>query len=1378
MIASLCAEVKPSTPEKVPQFNVASKVGWHRQLRDKPVVSSQGANNRILLAKLPKKSIESPRKTEALNDTQSQVSGEGSVSIRSTSLLDQEETMHSMGNGNNDYTNHSTGNLKQDESMHSSSERFHMDSFYSGRKLQVTSKSSFNEAYLSSLSSNTFSNQSIMSQSIVSSIKSPAARSQNERIAFLLDPTPEYSAQTMKSEFSSALSPGPSARSGHSIANSIISASPMSAAQSPEFNADFDAFFVENDAKNSTSSGGFFSNDSKEPEGTKGLLDAAVAAAVADMIVTDTPKSCTSKVADLSAWDVTETTNQPTETEQTKGTIVFSPIKSPRTKVNFSESVSILPNESGRSHSPPGFVFNDSDDSDVIVAPDPPVHCGGTDGFALSDSLFEPDLDDEEDATTDNESTDKSDKSDKSLNAELKQGLLKMDSSVDFEIKETPAELKQGSSSTKQTVSTSIRSGMSSIQNDSVDIVPAEGNEGSTSIRTGLSDFQSTKISNESENSNTMHSTTSFPNLIVDVIQKETVNMIHVDHRVSVNLPSRYPDTIQEELDTKSVPFSSKSSSKDETTAFSGIKDNPTTTTDASSGERTGSAAYSSDPASSDSGNETGNETGFTAFSGFTGYNTYATFETPLGYHDFEPATRNLLPPIRTEDGEDGENYASPVSKSSRVWPSSFGKRVGDAIKNVLAKASPKGGVSTPSGREKRPESRSLFSSVDDDDDIFEGLEAEDEKFFEELKMAPMTPITPRTDAKTPKQANSKLGGKRDIQVRSGDAPPTPRMGLPSPSGQVDSSQRNSVRLPKKDTKLSDVPKAPPISLLKTQKRNPSSSAGMATNPHSLYSNDRSGTVLDESEVLHNVNSDITSSLIGGPISGPIIPSKSTKAVESYPTLDFEVKNENSDSASKDQPQRSPMSKSSRKSKSSKTSSSKTMSSQSDQKLSKTDKKNSSGRYSTKSKVDNKAQPDQAAEVEVDEEDKNRTTSMFMSLGCGGLVDLSSGFASLCTPASKVDPTVDVEPEEDPSKDFHSVSSHSRLTELEKKVWSEWDRLNGSVINASTDISIGKPAEKKDDHDKKREAARDKLLDIASTAMSSHISVKSGKSSANEAVEPTLMVPNEQIVSASVSTESGGTKETGSGISGNTSATESGESGGSSSQEASTHGSSTDYSSCVESDFVSDDKSTSTHTKSATTPTAGPILLSFSQRSLMEKFSKQLSAVGVEVLKLNRRKQWQIRYFTVSQEQIALSAHEAVSKTGEIAKCPKALLWLKKFNPKNGGYGITNIDKEGHGGMLLVDLVDIQVSDTAEDTLESPIPKKLDKFKNSVRVTLQYKMNGILRSIEFRCKDNDEAQFLCTCMRVIRDLLRRERSLRQKSNKIQQTKKSQIPLRK
>ena len=174
---------------------------------------------------------------------------------------------------------------------------------------------------------------------------------------------------------------------------------------------------------------------------------------------------------------------------------------------------------------------------------------------------------------------------------------------------------------------------------------------------------------------------------------------------------------------------------------------------------------------------------------------------------------------------------------------------------------------------------------------------------------------------------------------------------------------------------------------------------------------------------------------------------------------------------------------------------------------------------------------------------------------------------------------------------------------------------------------------------------------------------------------------------------------------------------------------------------------------------SNPILLSLGQMSLIEKFSKQLAMNGVGVLKLNRRKQWQVRYFTISKELIALTAHEQKCKTGDVAQCPKALLWLKQFDPKNGGYAATNIDKSGHGGMLFVDLVDVTVTNK-EDT-QNPIPRKLmNTFKNSVSLSMHFEMDGQNRSIEFRCKDNDEAQFMCTCMKGIRDLLKQERSLR------------------
>ena len=344
-----------------------------------------------------------------------------------------------------------------------------------------------------------------------------------------------------------------------------------------------------------------------------------------------------------------------------------------------------------------------------------------------------------------------------------------------------------------------------------------------------------------------------------------------------------------------------------------------------------------------------------------------------------------------------------------------------------------------------------------------------------------------------------------------------------------------------------------------------------------------------------------------------------------------------------------------------------------------------------------------------DENESPRLGEMFLKLGYE-LVDSCNGFANLCTQGSKADDDTVAEGGDSKKKDDASVSSRSELTTLEKRVWREWEKLN--VVGA---LNANKPDEKKTG-DKKASGRRTLASESASY-------ITAGDSFGDSYISGESFDYSQDDMRDTFSTRSY------------------------------TTGGETDT-------MMTDDQGRSVMSKPK------PMLLSFSQRSLVEKFSKQMTAVGIQVLKLNTRKQWQMRYFTVSMEQIALSAHEAINKTGEIAQCPKALLWLKKFNAKSGGYGIVNIDKNGHGGMLLVDLVDIQVSERRDDLLENPIPKKLQgKFENSVLLTLKYKMKGVLRSIEFRCKDNDEAQFLCTCMRVIRDLLRRERSLRSKLSK-------------
>jgi hypothetical protein len=519
---------------------------------------------------------------------------------------------------------------------------------------------------------------------------------------------------------------------------------------------------------------------------------------------------------------------------------------------------------------------------------------------------------------------------------------------------------------------------------------------------------------------------------------------------------------------------------------------------------------------------------------------------------------------------------------------------------------------------------------------------------------------------------------------------------------------------------------------------------------------------LDESEVLNDVNSDITSSLIAG--NGAKADQQNAKAKATPKTQKKKAEDAKVDDAKGDQQTTQP--KTPETSKAKKT---KTPNSESNSKLPlSTDKKSKSSGATNSGKKPPKSK--KASKSKTEDTDKQKATktddssgvasnenpspkpppspSLFMNLGCGFVDTFTTNVAGVCHFGSKPEGPTEVPPEDDTGGSFISGSSanSTQLTALEKAVWTDWDKKEE---NFDKNWDCNKPDkkwectktleqtfEKKEEHDKKREVARGKLLDIASSALSSQ-----------QTEQPSSDYTEDCSSGSSDSDGSSG---------------DSGESGVTGSTTENGHGSNTgSYYSVTDSEFVSD--APSVPDKLAKQPVTTPILLSFSQRSLIEKFSKQLATDGVEVLKLNRRKQWQARYFTVSKEQIALIAHEAKSKSGEVTQCPKALLWLKKFNAKSGGYGITTIDKNGHGGMLLVDLVDVHVS-TA--TAEQPIPKRLlEKYKNSVLVTLDYTMDGGNRSVEFRCKDNDEAQFLCTCMRVIRDLLKREEALRQKSLK-------------
>lgn len=848
--------------------------------------------------------------------------------------------------------------------------------------------------------------------------------------------------------------------------------------------------------------------------------------------------------------------------------------------------------------------------------------------------------------------------------------------------------------------STSLRTGLSSVQ------VPPPANEGdedingSVSMRTGLSSIQSVKANGAETTASESY---------IDLSSPRTLSQHHSQHPPQANV--QFPETIHEEDEDSALKKRSETPVPvKEESLLSGRS---TATTDNSTGRSTSGG--------SESGSNSGLEGGTTGYEGTTDFDTVTESES-----GFKPRPTKL----KTETFESVSAYdtafdtaldtalESPVSSK---WKT-FGLKMPSVIKQVLSKASPRvGNPATPSRQTPTQSgvSKPVEFSSDDEEDIFGGLE---ETSLEDCGAKNNFGNKPTSKSRTPKTFFSK-NAKGDSTPRR-----STRSERSSNRKKENSQHMRSVRserIPIQDIK--------PVTLKNFKTVPPSPAA--ATNPNSLYSNDRSGTVVDEYEVLNNVNSDITSSLIGG--NGP-----STAKKQDRKTTPKKSKGDKNKKNTRDRSKTpEPATSKSKKSKKAKTDKS--------PKLETPVVPPAEGEPKTKEASGKK--PDTSAPENADGEAENAkplspkaaSASMFMNFDCG-IVDT---LTTVCHFGSKTTETEAAVPVEDGLSAISNTSSDN-LTDLEKRVWNEWDRLNLTAPQKATETTA-----KDEEHDRKREVARGKLLEIANSAISSQMTAK------DEDEEQ-----EQQPVESSDYTCSSGSIETGeegesSGGSG------SGSSGvsGSSSEDHTASASASSYYSGTDSEFVSEFPSAPKPTKQ---PAATPMLLSFSQRSLIEKFSNQLSTDGIEVLKLNHRKKWQVRYFTVSREVIALTAHEAKSQSGDVAQCPKALLWMKKFNAKNGGYGISNIDKQGHGGMMLIDLTDVHVVEKEGD--EIPLPKNLiKKFKNSVLIKLEHTIKGEKRSIGFRCKNNDEAQFLCTCMRVIRDLLKRERSMRKKStNKI------------
>ena len=169
-------------------------------------------------------------------------------------------------------------------------------------------------------------------------------------------------------------------------------------------------------------------------------------------------------------------------------------------------------------------------------------------------------------------------------------------------------------------------------------------------------------------------------------------------------------------------------------------------------------------------------------------------------------------------------------------------------------------------------------------------------------------------------------------------------------------------------------------------------------------------------------------------------------------------------------------------------------------------------------------------------------------------------------------------------------------------------------------------------------------------------------------------------------------------------------------------------------------------------PTASTMFspLSHKERSVLEKFSSTLRNEGIEVLKLNRRNKWQIRFLSVSREVTWLNTE---AENADIGQCPKALLWLKRF--QGSSYGISNLKNKGRGGILFTKLQRVRL-ETASRTA-SHISKRLKgTFEENACVSLEYLFEGGARTVTLCFKNTRDAKTFCAAMKIIKDVFERE----------------------
>jgi hypothetical protein len=183
--------------------------------------------------------------------------------------------------------------------------------------------------------------------------------------------------------------------------------------------------------------------------------------------------------------------------------------------------------------------------------------------------------------------------------------------------------------------------------------------------------------------------------------------------------------------------------------------------------------------------------------------------------------------------------------------------------------------------------------------------------------------------------------------------------------------------------------------------------------------------------------------------------------------------------------------------------------------------------------------------------------------------------------------------------------------------------------------------------------------------------------------------------------------------------------------------------------------------------------LSYKERSVLEKFSSTLKNEGIEVLKLNRRNKWQIRFLSVSREVTWLNPQ---AEDADIGQCPKALLWLKRF--KGSSYGVSNLKNKGRGGILFTKLQSVETTsnpspkkeessrfmsvklrslEMLSKTSSSHIPKRLKaRFEENACVSLEYLFEGGKRTVTLCFKNTRDAKTFCAAMKILKEVVERE----------------------